>query len=260
METRLMKGALGNVAARLWLPLTICLLWEIVARLSPNIFFPPPSEIGSAFLSVSPLGFWTNTLSPTLSVLVIGFVSGGFFGVLVGVFLGTHEPLRKVTYPIGVFVRSVPTAAKLPVILGIVGIGAEALYLAVFLAVFFNVLVVTMLGVARVHQKTLEAAQILGLGWWRTSFGVKLPAAMGDVLTGLQSALQVAILVTVLVETLASGFGIGSFLQDSSSLYRFSEMWVALITLGLIGIVGNETFHLIERRAVPWYFATRISK
>jgi len=255
MATRRMNTALKALTVRLWLPIILLIVWESVTRQAQNIFFPPPSTIFAKILTQEFGIFWENTVAPTLSVMVGGFLVGSVIGLLAGVLIGSQNETRRIVYPIAVFLKGIPTAAKLPAILSIIGIGTQSLYFAVGLSVFLNVFVVTVLGIAKVHPTALETAKLLNLGWVRTTFAVKLPAAMGDILTGLQSALQISILVTVLVETLASGFGFGAYLLESQSLFRFPEMWGAIMLLGLIGLISNELFHFIERKSFPWFFA-----
>ena len=252
-----MKAFPRALATALWLPVVVFALWQLVAWRSNNIFFPPPSTIVEALADVVTAEFLLETVAPTLQLLLTGFVVGAGTGVVVGTLLGSHEGVRAVFSPIVVFLRSMPTAAKVPVLLGILGIGVQSLYWAVGLSVFLNVAIVTMLGVARVPVEVTNTGRVLQLGWVRQTFGVRLPAATGDILTGLQAALQVAILVTILVETLASGAGIGQFLLNAQYTFRIVELWVGLVVLGTIGLIVNETFHFIERGIAPWYFHTR---
>jgi len=252
-----LTASLRATATRAWLPVLIIVLWQWSVSGSSNPFFPPPLAILESLAVLAEGRFWTRTMIPTLTLLGFGYSVGATAGIVLGTLIGASEGIRRVFTPIGVFMRSVPTAAKLPVILAAVGIGSTSLYLAVSLAVFFNVLVVTIIGVSRVSPQLTDAAKILGVRGSALTWRVKFPAATGDILLGLQSALQGAILVTILVETLASGFGVGSFLQEAQSLFRLPQMWAAIVILGVIGMSFNELFNTLERRVVPWYFATR---
>ena len=241
----------------LWIPAVLLTLWEYSSQRVDNLFFPPPSAIFVTALQVVSLEFINNHLLPTLGVFAGGFLIGSICGAIVGTLVGSSALAYEVLSPILVFLRSMPTAAKLPVLLGILGIGTQSIYAAVALSVFFNVSVVTMIGVARVHKDTLEASALLSLNKLREMFVVRLPAATGEVLTGLQTAMQVALLVTVLAETLASGRGMGAFLIESQYLFRITEMWLVIILLGAIGVLANQLFLFVERHLAPWYFQTR---
>jgi ABC-type nitrate/sulfonate/bicarbonate transport system permease component len=252
-----MRSLFRIITTALWLPLVMIVLWQITASRFPNPFFPPPLEIFNELRHILTLEFVGETVMPTVQLLGLGFLVGALSGVLAGTLIGSHEGVRTVLSPIIVFLRSTPTAAKVPVLLGILGIGLQAQYWAVGLAVFLNVAIVTVIGVARVPVGVTQIGRILHLSWIRQAFGVRLPAATGDVLTGLQAALQVAILVTVLVETLTSSGGLGRFLMESKSTFQILELWVGLALLGAIGVVFNEAFHLFERAVAPWYFRMR---
>lgn len=248
---------LQSLARKIWFPAFVVLGWEFFGRLGGNAFFPAPSVLLETLVTISSEGFWTEAVLPSLTLMLLGFTGGSLLGILAGVLIGTAEPVRLVLEPIIVFLRSIPTAAKVPVLLGIVGIGQQSLLLAVILAVFFNVTVVTTIGVSRVPTDTLDAAEVLGLSHWRKLVEVRVPAASADIVTGVHNALQISVLVAILVETLASARGLGNFITDSLTLFRISELWVGIAVLGGIGLILNEGFHALEKRVIPWYFEAR---
>ena len=89
---------------------------------------------------------------------------------------------------------------------------------------------------------------------------LRLPAATGEILAGLQAALQVAVLIMVVSEMLGSGVGLGAFIIRAQSTFMIPDMWLGIFILGLLGIFLNGAFHFIERRVAPWYFESKASK
>ena len=88
-------------------------------------------------------------------------------------------------------------------------------------------------------------------------FEVRLPAATGEILTGLQAAVQIGILVMVISEMLGSGIGLGAFIIHSQSTFMIADMWVGIFILGVIGLLLNELFLFAERKIAPWYFRSK---
>lgn len=252
-----MRARFRRLIVGLWLPVGALALWEGWSYWGGNPFFPAPHVIVSTAVEAFSQDTIFEHIVATLSLFTAGFLGGGTLGIAVGAALGSHEPSYRLFSPIAVFLRSTPTAAKLPVILAILGIGSNTLYVAVTLAVFLNVVVVTMIGVGRVDKTVLETARVLSLGRIHQVFLIRLMAAAGDVLMGLQTALQTGLLVTALAELLISSRGLGAFLRDSQQTFQLEQMWLSVFLLGIIGLVANEGFRWLERRATPWYFKSR---
>jgi sulfonate transport system permease protein len=238
----------------LWFPLVVIAVWWGVSEAADNPFFTPPQEVWRALLALRDTSFLELYVLPTLVVLFSGYGLGATSGVILGALVGSHPRSLEIFGPIIVFLRSIPSAARVAALLAIFGLGTQSLILTVAFSATFHVAMMTMAGVARTSQATLDAARTLGIGPIRALFVVRIPAAAGDILTSLQTSLQVSILVTVLVETVASGRGIGSFTAEALGLMRISQLWVSVLVLGTLGLVMNELFHVLERRLAPWYF------
>jgi len=251
--TRLVKKLLTAA----WLPLASVLIWEVWATFAPHPFFPQPSAIFQAFLSLASVEWFVARVMPTVSLAVGGYLAGCVVGVSLGFIIGSHPLLLRAFGPIAVFIRSIPSAAVIPVIMAIFGIGMVTLYVAVIIAVAFQVTLVTMLAVSQTENDYLDTARIVGMSAPKIFFFVRIPASTGKILTGLQAALQVALLVAVTVETLAAGIGMGRFASEALDTLRLTHMWIAVVVLGVIGVVLHWLYGFAERRMAPWYFGLR---
>jgi ABC-type nitrate/sulfonate/bicarbonate transport system permease component len=251
-----MRAALRWLGLALWFPALVILVWWALSGYVTNPFFTPPPDIISALVRLLDGPFLELYVFPTLTLIFSGYFLGATSGVILGTAVGYHPRTLEIVGPLIVFLRSIPSAARVSVLLAIFGLGTQSLILTVAFSATFHVAMMTMSGVARAPQATLESAKILHMGKIRGLFLVRIPAAAGDILTSLQTSLQGAILVAVLVETIASGRGIGTFTADALSLMRISHLWVSVLVLGTFGLVMNEIFHALEKRLAPWYFHT----
>ena len=238
----------------LWFPILVIALWWAGSIISPNPFFTPPPDIVLTLLRLLDGPFLELYVLPTIRLIFSGYLLGAIAGVILGTAVGYHPRGLEILGPLIIFLRSIPAAARVTVLIGIFGLGTQSLILAVALSATFHVAMMTMAGVARTSSATLDSARILRVSFLRRLFLVRLPAATGDILTSLQTSLQGSILVAVLVETIASGRGIGTFTAEALSLMRISHIWVSVLVLGTLGLVLNELFHVLERKLAPWYF------
>ena len=251
-----MTSFLRKTLMVLWFPLAVVITWSFASDLFSNPFFTHPRDIFSTLFRLLDGPFLQMYVVPTLQLVFSGYLIGATTGVILGTAVGYHPRVLEICGPIIIFLRSIPSAARVSVLIAIFGIGMQSLILAVAFSATFHVAMMTMGGVARTASVTLDSAHILRLSFLHRLFLIRIPAAAGDILTSLQTSLQVSILVAVLVETIASGRGMGTFTAESLSLLRISHIWVSVLVLGTLGLILNELFHVLERKLAPWYFQT----
>lgn len=245
---------------RTWFPVLIIAAWQVVQSQSKNPFSPTPAKIWSSIQYVVTAEWVKTSLSSSLITLLGGFIAGSALGVLLGSILGANQVAREIFLPITNFIRCIPSVAKVPVLLALLGIGLTTRITTVAIAVLFPVLLTTMRAVANTDERILEYSNVLGFNFWRLLFQVRIPAATGEILTGLQAALQIAVLVMVVSEMLGSGVGLGAFIIRAQSTFMIADMWVGILILGILGVLLNGAFLLIEKKIFPWYFASKVIK
>jgi len=255
-----MRQNFGIIWNRVWFPLTLILIWQALQSQSNNPFFPTPVKIWSSIKYVVTPDWVTSSLASSLVTLLGGFIIGSCLGIFFGAILGSHEYLRAVFLPITNFIRCIPSVAKVPVVTAILGFGLFSRIATVTIAVLFPVLLSTLRAVGNTDQSLIENSKLLGFGFWRTLLQLRLPAATGEILAGLQAALQVAVLVMVVSEMLGSGIGLGAFIIRAQSTFMIPDMWLGIIILGALGVFLNGAFQLLERKIAPWYFASKVGK
>jgi sulfonate transport system permease protein len=252
-----MSGAWQKAFGVLLFPSAVLLIWEIFVRNHPNRFFAEPSRIIDTFLTLASWSWIEERVVPTLAVVGAGYFVGSVSGVILGALVGMSPIALRVVGPVAVLLRSTPSAAIIPVILAVFGLGVSSLIAAVATAVGFLVLLVTMVSVARTDSMVLDQAALLRMSAVESLLLLRLPAATGKILVGLQAALQVALLVTVTVEIMAGGQGMGGFTAEALNTMRLNHLWVSVLIMGIVGFIFHEMFHWAEKRLAPWHFAEK---
>ena len=260
MEDHGMKRVFAFILHRLWFPLLIIFIWQIIQNKLNNPFFPPPSKILESVQYVVTPEWVRNSLTSSLITLLGGYLIGSILGIFVGAVLGSNAIAREIFLPITNFIRCVPSVAKAPVILALLGIGLTTRVVTVAVAVFFSVLLTTLRAIANTDQRLVEYSNVLGFNYWRLLLQVRLPAATGEILAGLQAALQIATLVMVVSEMIGSGTGLGAFVIRSQSTFMIADMWLGILILGTLGVLLNSAFYIVEKRMFPWYFDSQAIK
>jgi ABC-type nitrate/sulfonate/bicarbonate transport system permease component len=81
---------------------------------------------------------------------------------------------------------------------------------------------------------------------------VILPAALPRLFVGYRLAVGVGFIVIVAVEMIAAKHGLGGFLWHSWQILRIEEMYVALVLIGLLGILVTYGLEALANRLMPW--------
>jgi sulfonate transport system permease protein len=252
-----MMKRISQIVWTLFLPSLVLISWQVTSNYSPNPFFPPPSRIAIAFGEVISIDWIFTSVKSSFIVLFAGYFIGAILGLLFGSLLGEFVKMRIIFLPICNFVRSIPSVAKVPLILSIMGLGLSTRISTVAIAVLFPVLMSTVRAIAATKNELLDLNRTLKFGRIRGLIAIRFPAAIGEILTGLHASVQVAVLAMIVSEMLGSGVGIGAFVIQSQSTFRIANMWVGVFIVGLIGIALNYMFLKIERKSAPWYFKSK---
>jgi len=239
------------------LPSMVLVIWQLVSNFKPNPFFPSPLRIAGAIKKGVSMEWILNSVKSSLIVLFGGYFIGAILGLIFGSLLGEFVRIRVIFLPICNFARSIPSVAKVSLILSIMGLGIYTRISTVAIAVLFPVLMSTVRAIAATNNELLELKRTLKFGRIRGLVSIRVPAAIGEILTGLHATVQVAVLSMIVSEMLGSGVGIGAFIVQSQTTFRIANMWVGVFVVGLIGIALNFFFMKIERKSAPWYFKSK---
>lgn len=241
-----------------WLPSMISLAllagWEFSIYLGwiSALFFPAPTVIARAFVEQISNGELIEAVWVTFGRLLVGLVSGGMAGLLLGAWMGWSRRVRMVVDPFVAAFHPVPKISILPLVMIIFGIGETSKIVLVAIAAFFPLLLNTMTAVHQINPLHLEVARHYGAAGIKLFRRVILPASLPLILTGLRLALNAALVITVAVELISARTGLGATIWLAWETLRTEELYVALFTTALIGIGFNRLLQFCERRLIHW--------
>lgn len=235
-------------------PLALLIVWEALSwsKMVDVRFFPRPSLVMVELVQMIRSGELLVHVAATVERIGIAFVFGAAAGVAVGLAMGLDRWVRAVVFPIVVAVYPLPKVAIFPLILIIFGLGETSKIVTVGIAVFFQVLFPTMVGVSSIPRIYLDVGKNFGARGLDVYFKIALPGALPSIISGFRVALGVALIVIVSVEFVGADSGVGYLIWNSWQLFDVDRMFVGLMTAALLGYLASVILEAIERRLVPW--------
>src|SRR5262245_32072080 len=227
-------------------------LWQLMSTFIFNPFLiPPPVEVIRTAIPMLLSGEIFADVSISMTRVIVGFVSGSLFGIVLGVLLGRIRLLHDLLDPIIELLRYLSPTAMIPIAVIWFGIGETSKYFLIFWGTFFIVLINTTAGVWRAPIARQRAAECLGANRLQIFVLVVIPSAVPYIVTGMRVAMASSFMSIIPAEILAADSGIGYLLQKSSMLLQTNRIFVALLTICLLGFLVDRIFRLF----VDWVLA-----
>lgn len=213
-------------------------IWELRST-DEGISFPQPSSWWDAGNEMWLTGALGPALRSTLSTFALSMVVATVLGVGVGIVIGSAPRVERALTPLIDFFRTLPPPVIVPVLTLLLGIALKASVVIVVLAVIWPILLNTIASVHEMPVTRREISPVLGLGRVETLFKVTLPSLLPGIVVGLRTALSMGLVVTLLVDMIGSGEGVGRLLVIQQQTFAASSVWALLFVVGVIGYVLN---------------------
>jgi nitrate ABC transporter permease subunit len=193
--------------------------------------------------------FWQ--ISASLQRVAIGYTLAGIVGIVVGIFVGVNNLLFRAFDPLFQLLRTIPPLAWLPIALAAIQKSEPSAIYVIFITAVWPILMNTIVGVQQIPQDYKNVARVLRLSQQKYFIKVVLPAAVPYIFTGLRIGIGLAWLAIVAAEMITGGVGIGYFMFDAYNVGRTSDIIVALVWVGLVGLILDKIMAIIADKIIP---------
>ena len=247
----------GRALTRLWLPVALVAGWWIWSAGSTSLYFPPLSKILTALWTQWATGRARDQLASSLEHLIVGYALACVLGIGFGALLWSLRYVRDATSPYLYFLYVLPAPVLVPAAMTLFGLGFTMKVVLIAFAAMWPTLLNTLDGMRGVDPLALDTARALGVPPSRRVPLVVLRAASPQIAAGLRNSLQVAIILMVVSEWIASTDGIGYYIENAQQSFDYPGMWSGIIVLAIIGTVANLAFVVAENRVLHWHYGAR---
>lgn len=235
-------------------PLTLLLIWELLAHINfiDVRLFSSPTLIMKAFIPLLLSGELLYNTYVSVQRVVVGFVAGSIPGIILGIGMGLSPVFRSAIEPMIAATYPIPKLALMPLILLVFGIGETSKIFTIAIGVFYLVVINTMAGVLNIDKIYLDVAKNFGASRKNFYLTVALPGALPMIFAGLKLGMGMALILIVAAEMSAAKAGVGWMIWRSYDMFAIEPMFVALITLSVLGYIFALLLDRIEELVLPW--------
>lgn len=246
-------GRLNAVVGVASIPLFL-LVWQWVAsaEIVNAILFPPPTVVAQAVYDWMASGEFASDVAASLRRVAAGFLIGATLGVGVGVLTGRVAFFAALFGPVLQILRPIPPIAFVPIVILWFGLSEGGKIFLIVWGVFFTVWISAHLGVQKVDQGLIRAAQMLGTPRWRLLGEVVLLGALPVIVVGLRTAVGISFYTLVAAELAGAFSGVFYRIEIAQQNMQTGQVFGGLVALGLISFLADRGFAAVAQRAVWW--------
>jgi len=244
--------------ARLIPVLVLAAAWEAFARSGAVTPFmlPPLTAVLDRIWNDALFGDLAINTGLTLYRALAGFAIAAGAGIVLGFAMARSALARWFFDPIISVGFPMPKIAFLPVIMLWLGLyDVSKISIVVFDAIF-PVVTATLGGIASVEKELLWSARNMGANERQLMWQIVLPAALPQILTGLQVALPISLIVAIVAEMAMGGYGLGGAMMSASRFADSRGVFAGIVEIAIVGYVLIKAMALIRRRLLAWHQET----
>ncbi|MDV3134024.1 ABC transporter permease [Mycobacterium sp. 29Ha] len=232
-------------------------LWQLLTASDVRLWLrfdtlPTVTEIVSAFgTRVGTQDYWLD-LGQSLIRILTGFALAAVAGVVTGILLGRSNAFANVFGPLTELARPIPAIAIVPVAILLFPTDEAGIVFITFLAAYFPIMVSTRHAVRALPTLWEDSVRTLGGNRWDVITRVVLPGILPGVFGGLSVGIGVAWICVISAEMISGRLGVGYRTWQAYTVLAYPDVFVGIITIGVLGFVTSAAVELIGRRVTRW--------
>ena len=251
---RILRSTLW-AGARLFSIVLLLAAWELVVRSGIVTPFQLPA-LGNVLERI-----WNDGVSGDLAIntavtlyrAMVGFFIAAAGGIVLGMAMSRNaiarwffDPLISVGFPM-------PKIAFLPVVILWLGVFDISKITMIVFDAIFPVVAATVIAIQGVERELIWSARNMGARERELLWQIILPAALPTIMTGLQVALPLSLIVAVVTEMLMGGYGLGGAMMTASRFANSTGVFAGIVEITVVGYALVKAMALIRRRLLIWH-------
>ncbi|MFM9888478.1 MAG: ABC transporter permease [Burkholderiales bacterium] len=245
-----LKNGLGLASVALFIA-----VWELGARSGAvtEFMLPRLSAVLLRMVDDFASGELLGALGLTLYRVLTGFAIASIAGILIGLAMSRNRTIHWLLDPMISVAFPMPKIAFLPIVTLALGFGDVAKLFMVVVDTIIPIITATIAGAQAAEKELRWSARSLGASDREVWREIVLPAALPQVLTGMQVALPIAMVIVVVTEMVMGGGGVGGAMIAASRFSDSPGVFAGIVEIGLLGYCIVKGMSLLRRHVLRWH-------
>ncbi len=230
------------------------LLWVFFSFLAGPNLIPDPVRTAMAGLALVQDGKIFDATWQSLYIYFAGLSLAIAVAIPLGMLMGG---IRNLGRTLEIYVNALmatPRVAFIPLIIVLLGLGAEAKIAIVFLGAVMPILVNTYAGILTSDPELIEMARSAGASRFQVYWRIMLPGALPFLVVGLRLGATIGLINTVVAELYTAVSGLGGLLAFYGNTFQMAPYFVVVLVLASIGVIVTQLLRAAEARAQRWRY------
>ncbi|HEY9207387.1 MAG TPA: ABC transporter permease [Candidatus Methanoperedens sp.] len=194
---------------------------------------------------------WLHT-SISLQRALTGFGLAAITMVPIGFLMGWYKGFEDIADGLVQALRQTSSLSLFPVFILFLGIGEVSKIAVIFWGAQWPILLNTISGVKSVDPLLIKSARSMGSSEISLFRKVVLPSSMPSIITGMRLSATHSIIVLVAAEMIGAKSGLGYSVINWEYNFMIPEMYAAIVTLALLGLITNYSLVWLEKTTTKW--------
>jgi NitT/TauT family transport system permease protein len=232
--------------------LLICWQAAVVSGLVVSRLMPDLLAIWNAFATDIMNGALLKQAAITMGRALTGFALALVIGVPLAAVMARSKVFARLLEPTFFAGYPVPKIALYPIFTFLFGLGTPSKIAFTFLECLYPIVVTTYLGISSIQNVLVWAAQNMGADRGAIFRRVLVPAALPSIFSGIRIALPIAITIVVVTEIIGDSAGLGFYITNYSTRFRYDNVYAGILMVGLCGFLCDRIVIWARQRFVYW--------
>lgn len=225
--------------------LLVLITYFVVRQIKDSPSMPKLSNIFQSAVQIFSSGSFYVNLGYTVKIVVAGVLISFIFGSVLAVACSMNKHLYSIVMPIVNSTKNVPSIALFPLFIVLMGIGDTPRIFVIIWNSIYPIISSTLAGINSVDRDVIEAAENCGARKGQVYRYILIPLSTVNVLEGLKISIGNGFIAIVVAEMLGATKGLGYMVLWSANAFRYSEMYVYILVIALIGFAINVVIEKI---------------
>lgn len=223
-----------------------------------EIVLPTPANVAGSIIYLFADRDIIRDLMVSLFRVITGFSIALIIGIPVGILCGIYKPVRQMLETYFNFLRFIPVAAIIPLIILWFGVGETGKILLIFIRALPYLVLYISNAAANVEKEYIEAGRVMGCTQKQILSKIVFPRILPQIWDISRIEYGSSWSTVILAEVLGANSGIGYRLVLAQRYVHITELFSLIIICAAIALLTDFILRIMRKKLFPWSEKARL--